>query len=100
MPPAKRSPGCCGRATPGPATAADHVSVLDDALAQLPIDPAEREVIARADSAGWSHGFVEACRHRQVRFVIGHHLTVEVANVLVNVPKRAWQPAISADGTD
>jgi len=35
-----------------------------------------------------------------VRFVIGHQLTVEIASVLVNLPERAWQPAISADGTD
>ena len=46
----------------GSGTATDHVAVLDDALAQLPIDPAHVEVIARADSAGWSHGFVEHCR--------------------------------------
>ena len=84
----------------GSGTASDHVRVLADALAQLPIDPAEREVIARADSAGWSHGFVNACRQRHVRFVIGHQLTVEIASVLVNLPKRAWQPAISADGGD
>ena len=84
----------------GSGTAADHVTVLDDALAQLPIDPAEVEVIARADSAGWSHGFVDACRDRHVRFVIGHQLTIDIANVLVAVPERAWQPAISADGTE
>ena len=84
----------------GSGTAADHVRVLVDAVAQLPIDPVEREVIVRADSAGWSHGFAEACRQRQVRFVIGHQLTVEIASVLVNLPKRAWQPAISADGAD
>jgi hypothetical protein len=84
----------------GSGTADDHVTVLADALAQLPVDPTEREVIVRADSAGWSHGFVEACRHRHVRFVIGHQLTVEIASVLVELPKRAWQPAISADGTE
>jgi hypothetical protein len=84
----------------GSGTAADHVSVLDDALAQLPVDPSEVEVIARADSAGWSHGFVEHCRSRHVRFVIGHRLDIDVANVLVNVPERAWQPAISADGAE
>jgi hypothetical protein len=74
--------------------------VLDDALAQLPIDPTHAEVIARADSAGWSHGFVDRCRQRQVRFVIGHQLNVDVAKVLVEVPERAWTPAISADGTE
>jgi len=84
----------------GSGTAADHVAVLDDALAQLPIDPATVEIIVRADSAGWSHGFVNHCRTRQVRFVIGHRLSVDVAKVLVEVPERAWQPAISADGAE
>src|SRR5690606_37899461 len=69
-----------GNAGSGPAT--DHQDVLADALAQLPIDPTETEVIARTDSAGWSHGFVNACRERHVRFVIGHQLTVEIASVL------------------
>ena len=41
----------------------------------------------RADSAGWSHGFVNECRDRHVRFVIGHQLTVEIASVLVNLPE-------------
>ena len=84
----------------GSGTAADHVAVLDDALAQLPIDPGSVEVIARVDSAGWSHGFVNHCRDRRVRFVIGHQLTIDIANVLVNVPERAWRPAISADGSE
>jgi len=74
--------------------------VLSDALGQLPIDPTVVEVTARADSAGWSHGFVDACRERNVRFVIGHELSVDIASVLVDVPEAAWQPAISADGTD
>jgi len=85
----------------GSGTATDHVVVLDDALAQLPIDPAGgAEVIVRADSAGWSHKFVKHCRARQVNVVIGHRLTVDIANVLVKVPRRAWSPAISADGSD
>lgn len=84
----------------GSGTATDHVTVLGDALAQLPIDPTTVEVTARADSAGWSHGFVEACRQRNVRFVIGHQLSVDIASVLVDVPENAWQPAISADGSE
>jgi len=84
----------------GSGTAADHVAVLDDALAQLPIDPTNVEVIARADSAGWSHQFVEHCQSRKVRFVVGHQLTVDIAKVLVEVPKRAWSPAITADGCE
>jgi hypothetical protein len=84
----------------GSGTATDHIRVLADALGQLPLDPAETEVIVRADTAGWSHGFVNDCRQRHVRFVIGHQLTVEIASVLVNLPQRAWRPAISADGSD
>lgn len=84
----------------GSGTAVDHVTVLTDALGQLPIDPTTVEVTARADSAGWSHGFVDACRERNVRFVIGHQLTIDIASVLVDVPAEAWQPALSADGAD
>ena len=84
----------------GSGTAADHVTVLADALAQLPLDPVDTEVIVRADTAGWSHDFVNECRDRHVRFVIGHQLTIEIASVLVDLPKRAWRPAISADGED
>lgn len=84
----------------GSGTAADHVAVLNDALAQLPLDPAETEVIVRADSAGWSHGFVNHCRARHVNFVIGHQLTADIASVLVEIPQRAWTPAISADGSE
>lgn len=84
----------------GSGTATDHVAVLIDALGQLPIDPTETEVIVRADTAGWSHDFINNCRDRHVRFVIGHQLSAEIASVLVDLPKRAWQPAITADGTD
>jgi Transposase DDE domain group 1 len=56
-------------------TAADHIEVLDLALAQLPIHPHEREVIARADSAALTHGFIDTCRARGVRFAVGHDLT-------------------------
>jgi hypothetical protein len=84
----------------GSGTAIDHVAVLGDALTQLPIDPTAVEVTVRADSAGWSHDFVDACRERNVRFVIGHQLTIEIASVLVDLPEAAWQPAISADGAN
>lgn len=84
----------------GSGTATDHVEVLDAALAQLPVDPHEHEVIARADSAGLSHGFVDACRARDVRFAIGHQLTEVMRNAVFAVPKRRWTPAITADGTD
>jgi hypothetical protein len=84
----------------GSGTAADHIAVLDDALFQLPVDPLETEVIARADTAGCSHGFLDACVERGVRFIVGHRLTAEIAQILVAAPDDAWQTAISADGTE
>jgi hypothetical protein len=92
---AKLRPGNAGSGHAG-----DHVEVLDAALAQLPVDPEAVEVIARADSAGCSHGFLDACHNRRVQFVVGHRLTQELADIVVRVPKRRWQPAISADGAD
>jgi hypothetical protein len=84
----------------GSNTAVDHVEVLDAALVQLPVDPHEHEVIARTDSAGLTHGFIDGCRARSVRFAVGHDLTEPVRTACFLVPKRRWQPAITADGTD
>jgi hypothetical protein len=58
----------------GANTVADHLAVLDDAVAQLPAEiavghrPGEdaelvaRAVVVRTDSAGATHGFVDGCR--------------------------------------
>jgi len=81
-------------------TTADHVELLGMALAQLPVDPRSTEVVARADSAALTHGFVDACRDAHVRFSIGHDLTEPIRRACLAVPRRRWQPAITADGTD
>lgn len=87
------------RGNAGSGTAADHVTVLDAALAQLPVDPTVAEVIVRTDSAGRSHEFLDTCRKRGVRFVVGQPLEADLANIAVSVPDREWRTAISADGT-
>ena len=95
--------GLAAKLRPGNAgsnTAVDHVQVLDLALAQLPVDPYEHEVIARTDSAALTHGFIDACRARGVRFAVGHDLTAPVRTACLSVPKRRWRPAITADGVD
>ena len=81
-------------------SAEDHVGLLDAALAQLPVDPMAAEVIVRTDSAGASHGFIDACRARGVRFIVGHRLSAELARLVLNVPQNRWMSTISADGTD
>jgi hypothetical protein len=84
----------------GSNTAVDHVEVLDAALAQLPVDPHEQQVIARTDSAALTHGFIDACRARGVWFAVGHDLTAPIRTACLSVPKSWWVPAITADGTD
>lgn len=92
-----------GKLRPGNAasnTTADHIEVLDAALVQLPVDPRATEVVVRADSAGLTHGFVDGCRSRGVRFAIGHDLIEKIRIAVGSVQAKAWIPAISADGTD
>jgi hypothetical protein len=84
----------------GSNTTADHVELLTMALAQLPVDPRAVEVIARADSAALTHGFIDACRHAEVRFSVGHDLTEAIRKACLGVPRRRWVPAITADGAD
>ena len=81
-------------------TTADHVDLLAMALAQLPVDPGAVEVVARADSAALTHGFVDACRAAHVRFSIGFDLTAPIRAACLAVPARRWRPAVTADGRD
>lgn len=87
----------------GSGTASDHVAVLDQALAQLPVktrgkDPEDgAEILVRADTAGASHDFVEAIVERGLEFSIGFPMTAEVATAAVSVPERAWVEAIGQD---
>lgn len=89
----------------GSNTAADHIIILDEALFQLPVwegdHPREgTEIVVRADSAGLTHGFVNAIRQRGLRFSIGLDLTAEVAKTLVSVPESDWTPAVTSDGAE
>jgi hypothetical protein len=63
----------------------DHVGFFDAAIGQLPISIAQghhcgddsklvaRHVIARADGAGCTEGFFNACRTRNVTFFVTAH---------------------------
>jgi len=87
----------------GSNTVADHVAVLDAALAQLPVkttvaDPENGEwMLARADSAGCTHGFIDALRERGVEFSVGFPVEEATRQAVLAVPKRAWVPAITQD---
>jgi Transposase DDE domain group 1 len=56
----------------GANTAADHMTVLDRALEQLPSEDIEQiEILVRADSAGATHGVLDYCREANMRYSVG-----------------------------
>ncbi len=87
----------------GSNTAADHIAVLDAAVAQLPVktrkaDPDSGEwMLARADSAGATHDFVDALRDRGLEFSIGFPMDEAVRRAVLGVAKKAWREAIRQD---
>jgi hypothetical protein len=84
----------------GSRTATDHISVLDAALAQLPVHPGQRQVICRTDAGGSSQELAAACRQRGVRFIGGVLMREQRAQVILTLPRSAWQPTVSADGSE
>ena len=84
----------------GSNTAADHKTVIDRALAQIPAEHVESsEILVRADSAGATHGLVDYCRDGGMRFSVGYELTVPVRAAVLEIPKDAWVLALDQDGS-
>jgi hypothetical protein len=87
----------------GSNTAADHIAVLDGALAQLPVKTRKVDaeggewMLARADSAGATHDFVEALRDRGLEFSVGFPMDEAVRQAVLGLPKKAWREAIRQD---
>jgi Transposase DDE domain group 1 len=85
-----------GRA--GSNNAADHLTVLEAALAQLPVDPADTEILVRTDTAGATHDFIDGCGEWGVLFSVGLPIDAAVRDALMLVQEEAWIPAVEADG--
>lgn len=89
----------------GANTAADHISVLDQTLAQIP--DAHRHgapVLIRAGSAGGTKAFlghVRALRSRGMLtyFSVGYAVTDPVRQAIRALPEQVWHPALEQDGT-
>jgi hypothetical protein len=70
----------------GANTAADHTSVLDRALEQIPAEQIERlEILVRADTAGATHGLTDYCREHRLRFSVGYELTEPVRAAILEL---------------
>lgn len=78
--------------------AADHVRVLELALAQLPEQWRAKPILIRADSAGASHDLIDECTDLELEYSIGFPITEPVRGAISRVPKMAWTAAIDADG--
>ena len=92
------------RGNAGANTAADHITVLDEALAQIPDQHRHgHPVLIRTDSAGCSKAFlahVRSLRESAVacEFSVGWAITDRERAAIELVPKKVWAEAIDADG--
>ena len=90
-----------GRA--GSNTAADHISVLADAIAQVPAVH-RMKLLVRSDGAGASHDLLDwlteqgRVRGRSVEYSVGYAITEKIRDAIGLVPKNVWTPAVDADG--
>ena len=98
----------------GSNTVADHVTVLDVAVGQLPAeiasghhvgddpDRVKREVIVRADSAGCTEGFLSACRARNIGFFVSARSNAQVTAAIFDAIgiKEVWMASLSQDGDE
>jgi Transposase DDE domain group 1 len=82
----------------GANNAADHLSVLDLALEQLPRSALDGEILARSDSAGASHDLASGCRECRIRFSFGYAIDERVRKAILALPETAWAPATGQDG--
>ena len=87
----------------GSNTAADHITVLQAALAQLPaavctLDEQGRiPVLVRTDAAGATHSFAAHLAARGIQFSLGANLGhFDIATALRLLPETAWTPAYQA----
>ncbi len=87
----------------GSNTAADHIQVTKDALAQLPFHRrggrTGKKVLIRADGGGGTHDFLTWLTGQRLSYSVGFTLTQDMADKIRLLPDAAWTPAYDSDGT-
>jgi hypothetical protein len=86
----------------GSNTAADHVTVLRNALAQLPgyragTRPGQK-VLIRIDGAGATHELLDWIVGQRMSYSVGFTLPTDFAAQLAKIPNKVWTPAYNSDG--
>jgi hypothetical protein len=85
----------------GANTAADHITVLDRALEQIPAEHVETiEILVRADSAGATHALADHCHEGNMRFSFGYELSESVRAAILEIPADGWVAALDQDGSE
>jgi hypothetical protein len=77
--------------------AADHITVLTDALAQLPEDMRDR-VVVRGDSGAGTHAFLDHLVSLGLGYSVGLGDWPTIIDALTNIPRQAWKRALDPDG--
>lgn len=87
----------------GSNTAADHITVTEASLAQLPVaHRTGRAVMIRTDSAGGTHGFLDWLSDpvRDLAYSVGFGFTPAMEQALAGLDPRAWVQAHNSDGIE
>ncbi len=82
----------------GSNTASDHLTVVEQALSQLPDRWRSKPILVRADGAGYSHALIAALSEQGLEFSVGYPVTDAVRDAIAQIPAWAWQEACNADG--
>ena len=89
-----------GMLRPGKANAndaADQITVLDAALAQLP-EPVRSRVLVRGDTGAGVQALVHHVHNLGLEYSVGVYGRQPVLDALAVLPKQAWKRALDADG--
>lgn len=86
----------------GANTVADHLRVLDAALAQIPRS-SQAKILVRVDGAGATHGLLKRLQalnttRRTVRYTVGWTITSEDERAIARLPETAWETSLRQDG--
>ncbi len=87
----------------GSNTVADHIRVLADAIAQLPVSY-RRKILVRVDGAGATHDLLAHLDQmnrlwRSVKFTVGWTITEVDETAIAALPEQAWTASLNQDGT-
>jgi hypothetical protein len=96
------SEALAGELRPGNAganTAADQITVAEQAVGQIPVEHIENiKLLLRVDSAGASHELLDWAREGRIEFSVGYELNEMVRGAILETPDSAWIPALDQDG--